>query len=264
MHIIVCVKQVIDPEAPPATFSIDSTLMTAQFKGAVPVIDPFAEHAVEAALKIKDVTNARVTILSFGNSFQRDVIKKPVAMGADELILIEDNSIPAGDSYITALVLARAIQKIGDYNLILCGREASDTNAGQTGAGIAELLKVPCVTLARKIDISGTDLTIERVTPDGYEIIDCSLPAVVTVSNEIGEARYPAIKGIMASKKINPVIWKADEIGIDVNNENFKPRAEIHELYQPVYEGICEFVQGDNAEETGRLLADKLREVKLI
>lgn len=265
MKIIVCVKQVIDPEAPPSTFSIDPANKTAQFKGAAPVIDPFAEYAVEAALKLKESTGATVTIISFGDNLQRDVIKKPLAMGADELVLIEDSSIPTGNPFTTATVLAETIKKIADYNLILCGREASDTNSGQTGPGIAELLSLPCITLARKIGVDGNQLTVERVTATGYDIINAEMPAVITVSNEIGEARYPTIKGIMAAKKITPMVWKATDMGAGTADElASKSSCQMETLFQPTFEGQCEFVEGETPEETGSILAAKLREAKVL
>ena len=120
-----------------------------------------------------------------------------------------------GEIAMPPLSLAAAIRKKGGYDLILCGREASDTNAGQTGAAIAEILGLPCVTLARKIEISDNKLKVERVNSVGYDVVEAGLPAVVTVSNEIGQPRYPTIKGIMAAKKMEPVVWKPADIGIE-------------------------------------------------
>ena len=260
MNIIVCVKQVIDPEAPPSSFKVDPATNKAEMKGAPPVIDPYGEYAVEAALKIKDAAGGKITVMSLGASLLREVIKKPLAMGADELILLEDVTFADADTFTTALALAAAIKKVGAFDLILSGREASDTNAGQTGAGIAELLGIPCVTLARKIEPSEGKLRVEKVTSTGYEVIETPLPAVVTVSNEVGEPRYPTIKGIMAAKKKEPVIWKPADIGITLGGR----RVKLNRLYQPVHEGKCEFIGGENAEEIGANLALKLREVKVL
>ncbi len=154
MNLIVCVKQVIDPEAPPTSFKIDPATNKAVLPGVPPVIDPYGEYAVEAALRIKDAQGGKTTAISLGTNLLREVIKKPLAMGADELVLLEDEALDDGDSWTTAYALAMAIKKIGEYDLILCGREASDTNAGQVGSAIAELLGLPSVTLARKIDAS--------------------------------------------------------------------------------------------------------------
>ncbi len=265
MNIIVCVKQVIDPEAPPSSFKIDAAASRAEMRGASPVIDPYGEYAVEASLKIKDAKGGKVTVMSLGAGLLREVVKKPLAMGADELILLEDEAFAGGDSASTAVALAAAIRKTGGFDLILCGREASDTNAGQTGLGIAEILGIPCVTLARKIDFADGGLRVEKVTSSGYEVIEVPLPAVVTVSNEIGEPRYPTIKGIMAAKKKEPVVWKPADIGMDKAQLGAAGRkARVSRLFQPVHEGKCEFVEGENPEEAGSNLALKLRAAKAL
>jgi electron transfer flavoprotein beta subunit len=258
MNIIVCVKQVIDPEAPPSSFKIDAASNKAEMRGAPPVIDPYGEYAVEASLKIKEAKGGNITVLSLGNSLLREVVKKPLAMGADALILLEDEAFASGDSWSTGSALAAAVKKVGQYDIILCGREASDTNAGQTGAAIAEVLGLPCITLARKIEINDSKATIEQVTSTGYEVVEVPLPAVVTISNEIGEPRYPTIKGIMAAKKIEPVVWKSG----DIDMAQAGGRVEIQRLFQPVHEGKCDFAEGDTPEEAAANLALKMREAK--
>ena len=261
MNIIVCVKQVIDPEAPPASFKIDKENNKAEMSGAAPVIDPYGEYAVEAALKLKEAKGGTITIVVMGVNLLREVVKKPLAMGADELILLEDGGFTGGDSLTTARALALAIKKKGNYDLILCGREASDTNSGQTGPAIAEILGLPCITLARKIEVNDTKLKVERATLSGYDVIESTLPAVVTVSNEIGEPRYPTIKGIMAAKKIEPVIWKPAGIELDVTAGG---KTKLRRLFQPVHEGKCEFAEGETLEESAVSLANKLRESKIL
>jgi electron transfer flavoprotein beta subunit len=265
MNIIVCVKQVIDPEAPPNSFKIDAATNKAEMRGASPVIDPYGEYAVEASLKIKEAQGGKITVISLGVNLLREVVKKPLAMGADTLILLEDEAFTGGDSRSTAAALAAAIKKVGEYDLILCGREASDTNAGQTGAGIAEILGLPCVTLARKIDAGDGKLKVERVTSAGYDVLEVPLPAVLTVSNEVGEPRYPTIKGIMAAKKNEPISWKPADIGIDASQLGAAGRRlKLQRLFQPVHEGECDFAEGDSPEETAASLAQKLREAKIL
>ena len=264
MNIVVCVKQVIDPEAPPSTFKIDAASNKAEMHGVPPVIDPYGEYAVEASLKVKEAKGGKITVICLGNNLSREVVKKPLAMGADELILLEDEAYVGGDSWSTATALAAAIKKMGEYDLILCGREASDTNSGQTGPGIAEILGLPCVTIARKIDITGSASRVERVTSDGYDVMEVPIPAVITVSNEIGEPRYPTIKGIMTAKKIEPVVWKPDDMGIDSSRVGAAgQRTRLNKLFQPVHEGKCEMAEGDSAEEVAVNLALKLREAKI-
>jgi electron transfer flavoprotein beta subunit len=262
---IVCVKQVIDPEAPPASFKIDAATNKAVMQGVPPVVDPYGEYAVEASLKIKDAKGGKITVVSMGTNLLREVVKKPLSMGADELILLEDEAFVGGDSWSNAYALAMAIKKIGEYDLILCGREASDTNAGQTGSGIAEILGLPGITLVKKIDVADGNAKIERVTADGYEVIEISLPAVLTVSNEVGEPRYPTIKGIMAAKKIEPVVWKPGDIGVESSQIGAAgQRAKMLRLFQPVHEGKCEMAEGETPEEAAANLAQKLREAKIL
>jgi electron transfer flavoprotein beta subunit len=260
MNIIVCVKQVIDPEAPPASFKIDAAANKAEMRGAPPVIDPYGEYAVEAALRLKEAKGGKVTVISLGTNLLREVVKKPLAMGADELILLEDQALTDGDSWSTANALAAAIKKNGGFDLILCGREASDTNAGQTGPAIAEILGIPCIVLARKIESIDNKLKIERVNSTGYDVLESPLPAVITVSNEIGQPRYPTIKGIMAAKKIEPVIWKAEDLGITTSVK----RTKISKLFQPVHENKCELAAGETPEEMAANLATKLREARIL
>jgi len=266
MNIIVCVKQVLDPEAPPASFKIDpASNKVVPPPGVSPVISPFDENAVEAALRIKDAQGGKITIISLGADLLRDVVKKPLSMGADELILLEDEAFAEGDSWSTAHALAMAIKKIGEYDLIFCGRQAADWDSGQVGSGIAEILGLPSVTLARKIEPADGKARVEKVTADGYEVIEVSLPALITVSNELGEPRYATLKGIMAAGKKQPVVWKPADIGIEPSQIGASGRrAQLTKLFQPVREGECEIIEGENPEEAAANLALKLRETKII
>jgi electron transfer flavoprotein beta subunit len=266
VNMIVCVKQVIDPEAPPVSFKVD----TASNKvvppaGVPPVINPFDENAMEAALKIKDAKGGKITALSLGVNLNRDVVRKPLAMGADELILLEDDAFNEGDSWSIAYALAMAIKKIGTYDIIFCGRQAADWDAGQVGSGIAEILGLPSVTLAKKVDVTDGKARVERVTSDGYEVVETPLPALITVSNELGEARYPTVKGIMGAKRIQPVVWKPADIGVEPSKTGAAGRrTKLVKLFQPVREGKCEIVGGGSPEEAGSNLAAKLKEAKVI
>jgi len=263
---IVCCKQVIDPEAPPASFKVDeSTNKVVPPAGVPPVVNPFDENAVEAALRIKDAQGGKITVISLGMNLQRDVVKKPLSMGADELVLLEDEAFIDGDSWATAHALVMAIKKIGEYDLIFCGRQAADWDSGQVGSGIAEILGLPSVTLAKKIDVADGKARVESVTADGYDVFEVSLPALITVSNELGEARYPTIRGIMVAKRKEPIIWKPADIGVDPSQLGVVGRrTKLLKLFQPVREGKCEIIEGESLEEAGTNLALKLREAKVL
>ena len=266
MNMIVCLKQVLDPEAPPASFKIDpSGSKVVPPPGIAPVLDPYSEYALEAALKIKDAQGGKITAMCLGTDLAMDVVKKPLAMGVDELILLQDEAFADGDSWSTACALATAIKKVGDYDLILCGRMASDWDAGQIGLGIAEFLGLPSITVAQKIEITDGKARVERVTADGYEVIETPLPALITVSNEVGEVRYPNIKGIMAAKRKQPIVWKPVDIGLDPSQVGQAGRrARLLKLFQPVREGKCQIITADTPEEAAANLALKLREEKLL
>ncbi len=266
MNSIVCVKQVLDPEAPPASFKIDpATNKVIPPQGVSPVISPFDEQAVEAALRIKDAKGGKVTVISLGNNLIRDVVKKPLAMGADELILLEDPAFEDSDSWSTAYALAMAIKKIGTYDLIFCGRQAADWDNGLVGTGIADILGIPSVTIAKKITAADGKVLVERVTADGFEEIEVALPALITVTNELGEARYASLKGIMAAAKKQPIIWKPADIGADASQiGKAGRRTNLLKLFQPVKVGKCEIVEGENIADAAVKLALKLRESKVI
>ena len=266
MNIIVCIKQISDPEAPPSSFKVDQvTQKVITIAGTASVISPFDEYAIEAALRIKEQKGGKVTAVSMGVKLQRDVVKKAISMGVDELVLLEDPAFADVDSWSTAYVLSEAIKKIGKYDLILCGRQAADWDAGQVGSGVAEFLSLPCVTIARKIEIVDNKVRIEKVITDGYELIEMSLPGVITLGNEHPAPRYPSIKGIMNAKKKEPLVWKPADLGIDISILGMGNRhLKLKKLYQPVLNTQCEIISADTAEESGVKLAEKLREAKVI
>jgi electron transfer flavoprotein beta subunit len=266
MNIIVCVKQVNDPETTPSSFKIDTAAnIVIAPPGLPPVISTFDEYAVEAALRIKEKVGGKVTILSLGVNLLRDVVKKPLSMGADDLVLLEDPALADGDSWSTAYALSLAIKKMGQFDLILCGRQAADWDVGQVGSGIAEILGLPSVTLARKIEILGDKAQVERVIVDGFELVETCLPALITLSNEHPAPRYPNVKGIMMARRKEPVVWKAADIGADPAKIGANGRrSRLLKLYQPVTDSKCEVVTADTPEEAAVKLAVRLREAKVL
>ncbi len=266
MNIIVCCKQVMDTRISPGSFRVNHlTNKVIPAMGVPPVISPFDEEALEAALRIKDARGGKITVLSLGANLVRDVVKKPLSMGADELILLEDQAFADTDSWSTAYTLAMAIKKIGEYDLIFCGRQSADGDAGQVGPGIAEILGLPSVTLAQKIDITDSKARVERVIPDGYEVVEVSLPALITVSSELGEARSPTIKGVLSAKKKEPTTWRPADIGVNPYQAGpSSQRTKLLKLFQPARADKCQMISGETPEEAGANLARKLREAKIL
>ena len=260
LNIIVCVKVVTDPEAPASTFKIDpegNKVLPAQ--GVPPVLNPYDENSLEAALKIKEKQPCKITVISAGKSIPRAIIKKSLAVGADELILIEDEIFEDVDSFTTAGLLAAAIKKNGDFDMILTGRMASDTNAGQSGPGIAEILGIPCVSIAQKIEVNEGKARIERVTAEGHETVEVGLPCLVTVSHEMGELRSATIKGLMAAQKQPFTTWKVSDL--DLNSPAAR-RSKSKKLFIPERKVNCEIIPGETPEEAGANLAMKLNQIR--
>ena len=264
LNIIVLAKQVIDPEIPVSAFRVDRGNRRVDTPPNIPpVVNGFDENAVEGALRVKEAQGATIKVISMGKGFSMDVMKKPLSMGADELILLDDEAfVNQVDSFFTANVLAAAINKVGEYDLIMCGRQASDWDNAQVPLGVAEILGIPCATIARKVEVGDGKVTVERIIPDGYEVVEAPLPALVTVSNELGEPRYPTLRGIMAATRKRPTVWTAEDLGIDLSRE--KPKLSLEDLFVPERERLCELIEGDTEEDAGRNLALKLREAKLI
>ena len=264
MHIVVCVKQVPDWDIPPASFKVDEAAKkVVPPPGVAPVPSQFDAIAVEAAMRVKDAGgDAKVTIMSMGAATARDVIKHGLAMGGDEGVLLVDDAFNNLDGHGTATVLSSAIKKLGDVDLVLTGRQAVDWDMGVTGTLIAAMLDVPVVTFAKAVTVSGSSVTVERVLPDSVETVETQLPAVVTVSNELGEPRYPKLQQIMAAAKKQVNTWAAADIGVDA--AALAPRLTLEALFVPVVDTKVELMEGDTPEEQAQALAKRLKDAKLI
>jgi electron transfer flavoprotein beta subunit len=262
MKIIVTVKQVPDPDIPPTHFKVDEgARKVVPPAGVAPVMNGYDGNALEAALRLKEKHGGTVTVLTLGGAEARDTLKRAIAMGADGAVLVDDPALRDGDSVVTATALARAVGKIGEYDLILSGRQASDTDAGQVPLGVAEILGLPSVSPVVAIEPSGDGLKVNRMVEDGYQVIEVGLPALVAVSSEIGEPRYPPLRGIMAAGRAQIPVWTAADLGIDVAGGR---RATLRRLYVEQREAKVDLIEADSPEEAGVALANRLREAKLI
>ena len=263
LKIVVTAKQVIDPETPMSAFGVEANQVAVPANQA-PVVNGFDEQAIEAALRLKEASgDAHITVLSVGTNFALDVIKKPLAMGADDLVLLDDPAFDnAIDPTVTIAALAAAIRKIGAVNIVLAGRQASDWDNAQVPIGLAEALGWPVTTVAKKVDVNGDVVRVERVLPDGHEVVEADLPAVVTISNELGTPRYPNMRGIMAARRVQPSVWTAAEVGLDL--ASLVPTFELVSLAKPESSVETEIITGDDDEDAGRKLALRLREARVI
>jgi len=262
LNIIVCAKVVLDPEAPLSTFRIDPEARRAvPSKGVPPVLNPYDENCLEAALRIKELQPSKITVISVGKDLPKALVKKCLAVGADDLVILEDDMFEDLDGYTTAYILAEAIKKLGEYDLIFTGRMAADTNAGQVGSGVAELLGIPSVTVAHKVEVNAGKVRVERVLAEGYEVVEVSLPCLITVSHELGELRSATVKGLMAAQKQPFTVWQAQDLAVDIASRR---RSKALRLFMPKKEVECEIVEGQTPEEAGANLALKLRQLKHI
>jgi electron transfer flavoprotein beta subunit len=266
MHVIVCVKQVPDPEIPPSKFKIDTaTKQVVPPPGVPPVVSVFDERAVEAACRLKDKNKARITAITIGPASAADVIKNAFKMGADEGVHLLDKAFDNLDGFGTAFVLSRAVQKIGAYDVILCGRQAADWDSGQVGSILGEMMGIPVVSIARDIKAVDNKLRIERVMRDGYQAVEAPMPCLVTVSNEIGLPRLPSGMGIIAAARKKITVWTAQDIQTDsAQIAAASGHSEIVDLVVPSREAKVEIVTGTNTREAALKLASKLREANIV
>jgi electron transfer flavoprotein beta subunit len=256
LGIIVCAKQIPDPEAPLSDVSVDPEKKEV-IVDAPQVISPFDENALEAALRIKEERAAKITVLSLGRRVSDTVLRKSLAAGADKLILLQDDAFEKLDSHSIASSLADAIRKIGEYDLVLTGRQAGDWDAGQVGLILGEILGLPCITLARDIRIEDESVWVKKSIPEGYEQVKARMPALVTVSNEVGELRYISRTKMLKMLKGASSIpsWSSEDF---VSAKEELNKMNIVELSSPPdMSRNCEFLDGATPEEK----ADKLAAV---
>ena len=267
MHIAVCIKYIPDPEAAFSMFSIDEQAMkVVPASGLKHVVSPFDEQAIEAALRLREHhAGTRITVLTLGNELSRNALKHGLAMGADDGVLLSDAAFEDGDSYTTAITLAAALKKLGAIDLVLTGRQAADGDAGVVGAGLGELLNVPVLTFAKSIEVTGSTVRVERVLDDGTEVVDADLPAVVTVSNEIGAPRAPTLRETMRAARKPVLLWKASDLDLDAGTTGAAGSRTVRErLFAPSKALQCVFIDAPTPEAQGALLAARLREAKVL
>jgi electron transfer flavoprotein beta subunit len=196
MNVAVCVKQIPDPNAPGR---LDEATKRLVRQGVDLVLDPGDEHAVEAALQVAESSGGQVTVVSMGPPPAVEAIRKALSMGAAKGILITDPGLENSDALSTARALFAALSN-GGYDLVICGTESTDASSGAVPAQLAELLGLPLLSFAKKLEVLDGKARIDRQTEEGYDVVEAPLPALVTVTGGINEPRYPSLRGIMQSK----------------------------------------------------------------
>ncbi len=259
MKIIVCVKQVPDTAA---TMTVDSGVIS--WGDAPLIINPWDEFAVEAALNLAADQGGEVIALCLGKEGETEAIKHALAMGADSAVMVSDPELKDADNVAASKVLVAAIQKIGDADLVLFGQQSVDTDTGLLPVQVARLLKWPSLTLVSKFEgISPDDgkLQVLRSMEEGNQVVDSALPAVVSVTKDYGEPRYPSFMGIRKASKAEFPVWSLADLGIEV------PSSSIiwPEISEPVQkEIVTEIIEGDTPEEKAKNLVEKLVAEKVL
>lgn len=214
MNIIVCIKQVPDT----TDVRIDPETNTLIRSGVACIVNPFDMYAVEEGVRLKEKFGGKVTVLTMGPPQAEEALRETISLGADEAILISDRAFAGSDTWATSYTLSGAIRKIGDYDVIICGKQAIDGDTAQVGPGISAHLDIPQVTYVKKIeevDTANNYIRAERMTEEGYEIIESPLPCLITVVKEINEPRLPSLKGKMRAKKADIKKWGAKDLDLD-------------------------------------------------
>jgi electron transfer flavoprotein beta subunit len=255
LNIVVCVKHIPNPNLP-AELNEDGRLKREGVEG---VLDPGDEFGVEAALQLKEAHGGEVTLVSMGPSDAMEAIRRALAMGADKAVLVSDDQLKGSDALVTARVLAAAIQRT-EFDLVITAVESTDGYTGTMPATLAELLEVPQVTFVKKIEGADGSIKVDRQTADGYHVIECPLPALISVTAGVNEPRYASFKGIMAAKKKPVEELSLSDLGLSGDDVAIKQKVADT---TPAEERKAGEVIEDDGTAAGRV-ADFLKEAKVI
>lgn len=267
MHILVCIKEIPDPDVAAMLFRVDEAAKKViSVAGLRSVMSLFDAQAIEGALRIREALGAaRITLLSMGRESARGIVKAGLPLGADDAVLLADQAFEEADSYTTALSLAAAIGKIGTVDLILTGRQAADWDAGVVGCGIAELLGVPAVTFARSLEARDGLVRVERLLGDGIETVEAPLPALVTISHELGAPRSASLRETMRAARKPVTLWTAGDLRLEPSQVGGRgARRVLERLTIPDRDVVCELIEGATPDAMAAALARRLREERII
>lgn len=254
MNIVVCVKHIPDPNIPP---EMDGHRLKRE--GVQGVLDPGDEFGVEAGLRLKEAHGGEVTLVSMGAQPAQEAIKRGLSMGADRGVLVSDDALAGADALVTARVLAAAVAR-NPFDLVVAGVESTDGYTGTMPSTLAELLGIPQVTFAKTIESTGDSVRINRQTAEGYHVVECPLPALITVTAGVNEPRYASFKGIMAAKKKPVETLSVADLGLSPDDVAVKQSIVA---VSPAEERKAGEVIQDDGTAAARI-ADFLKEAKVI
>lgn len=253
MNIVVCIKQVPDT----AEVRINPETNTLIRDGVPSIINPYDLHAVEAGLQIREKTGATVTVMTMGPPQAETALRDAIAMGADSGVLLTDRAFAGSDTWATAYALAKAIKHLGG-DIVLCGKQAIDGDTAQVGPEIAEFLGIPHVAYVRKInDLTDGRIVVERLMDDGFDVVESTLPVLLTVVRELNVPRLPSLKGKMAAKKAEIRKLSAADIGAEEENLGLKGSpTQVRNIFAPEARKDRKMLEGTADEKVEALLKE--------
>jgi len=232
-------------------------------EGVASVINPFDMYAIEEALRIKEsLGEGEVTVLSMGPPQAEASLREALSMGADKAVLLSDRAFAGADSLATAYTLAAGVAKLGEFGLVICGKQAIDGDTAQVGPSLAEQLDVPHATYVRKVQsLEDNKIVVERMTEDGYEVIELALPALITVLKDINQPRLPSLKGKMRAKKAEIPVWGKEDLDVDKKLCGLAGSpTQVVKIFTPERTRECRLIEG-SAEEQAKVLASELKKI---
>jgi electron transfer flavoprotein beta subunit len=260
MNIIVCLKQV------PGTtdVKIDPETNTLRREGIKNVVNPFDTYALEEGVRLRERYGGKVTVISMGPPQAEEMLREAISCGADEAVLISDRAFAGSDTLATSYTLSCAVNKLHDYDLIICGRQTIDGDTGQVGPELSEMLGLPFVAYVSKVEeVADGRMIVERMVEEGHEVIETPLPAVITVVKEINVPRLPSLRGITKSKRAEMPVWTASGIKVDENRVGLAGSATwVVKVFFPQRVQKGEMLEGDPESQVDALI-EKLRELKI-
>jgi electron transfer flavoprotein beta subunit len=261
MHIIVLVKQVPDT----SEVKINRETNTLIRDGVPSIINPFDMFAIEEALRLREKHGGKVTAVTMGPPQAAEALKEAVSLGVDDVVLLSDRSFAGADTWATSYAISQGIKKIGAYDLIIAGKQAIDGDTAQVGPETADMLGIPFVAYIRKIEqVEGGKMVAERLMDEGYDVVETSLPALITVVKEINQPRLPSLKGKMKAKSLKVAGWNAKDVGADENKCGLKGSpTKVVRIFPPAPRGQREILTG-SMEEQITTVVQKLKEQSFI
>lgn len=255
MRIIVPIKQVPETNA----VKMDEESGTMIRDGVEAIINPLDLYAIEVAIQLREQHDGEVIAISMGPPKAIKALKEAIAMGCDSAVLLSDKAFAGADTWATSYVLAAAIKRMGDCDMIICGERATDGDTGQVGPGIASFLDMPVLTYIGKVDeVTGEKAVAHRLVEDGYEVLETSLPAVLTVVKEVGDPRLPTLRGKQKAKQAEIPTWAASDLDVedDKLGLNGSP-TRVVKIFRPTVMRECEKVTATDDKSVNEAV-DKL------